>query len=99
MTKGAARGATMLQRLDAVGPWGMRWHATPRVAEERAISAGAHALVTTLEADADATAAATAQFAAAVARAEAEAEAAAALVRPLLVGRCLVGSACSHPSC
>ena len=81
MTKGPARGATLLQRLDAVGPWRMTWHSTPRVAEERAISAGAHALVTALEADADQAAAATAQFASAVARAEAEAEAAAALVR------------------
>ena len=71
----------MLQRLDAAGPWHLAWHSTARVAEERANSAGAHALVTTIEADAAAAASATAQFAAAVARAEAEAEAAAALVR------------------
>ena len=81
--KGPARGATLLQRLDAVSRYHMRWHSTARVAEERAISAGAHALVTTLEADADAAATATAQFAAAVKRAEAEAEAAAALVSTL----------------
>ncbi len=85
VTKGPARGATLLQRLDGVSRYHMTWHSTPRVAEERAISAGAHALVTTIEADADAAAAATAQFAAAVKRAEAESEAAAALVSAFLL--------------
>jgi len=67
-----------------VGPWALTWHSTARVAEERAVSAGAHALVTTIEADAEAAATATAQFAVAVANAEAEAEAAAALARDAL---------------
>ena len=92
MTAGAARGATLIQRLDGVrlrAPAALRYRTLPRCEEERAACAAALAvaraghrpLVSSLEAPNGAAAAAQAQFAAAVAQALAEADASRLLVR------------------
>ncbi len=88
MTEGAARGATLLQRLEAYSApsYHLAWRTLPRVAEERAVHAVTHQniLISSLEAPGGAAVvSATAQFAAAVAAAQAEATAASLLVREL----------------